>query len=295
MLDLDLDIVDIVTPTTTHAEIAKLALESGKNVLVEKPMALTSTECQDMIDAARKSGKALCVFHGLEFLRSIRKLKAIMHEEGLTPSRLRFSYFFAQPHPGFTPAWVFTKATGGILWEAMVHHVYLTQHLLGEVQSVYAIGNKYRQPVHDSLTLVLQCSGRPALMEYEWDVKETQRALQLMTTKGDRFDLDLSHDIILRKSRRSGGRWRTAYMSLSDDVRTPVVKWGQHLGHFLKTGSYLKGLPMEEAYFGLIGRFLSFVGGKEPSPPTTAAEGLQAVRTLEAAGKSIETGLVQPL
>jgi len=47
MLDLDLDLVDIITPTTSHAEIAKAALESGKNVLVEKPMALTSKECRD--------------------------------------------------------------------------------------------------------------------------------------------------------------------------------------------------------------------------------------------------------
>ena len=97
LVGMDLDLVDIVTPTTTHAEIAKLALESGKDVLVEKPMALTSVECQDMIDAARKSGRTLCVAHCLKFLNSIKRTKDALDAEGLTPSRVRFSYFFAQP------------------------------------------------------------------------------------------------------------------------------------------------------------------------------------------------------
>jgi len=59
MLDLDLDLVDIVTPNPSHAKLAELALEFGRNVLVEKPMVLTSEECHLMIDAAKKSGRTL--------------------------------------------------------------------------------------------------------------------------------------------------------------------------------------------------------------------------------------------
>ena len=295
MLDLDLDLVDIVTPTTTHKEIAKLALESGKDVLVEKPMALTSVDCEEMINVAKKSGRTLCVFHGLKFLDSIKKTKATLDKEGLSPSRVRFSYFFAQPYPGFTPAWVFKEEAGGILWEALVHHIYLIEHFLGKSQTVYAIANKFRKPVHDSLTLILHSNGRPAICEYEWEAKETQRMFQLMTTTGDRFDLDLSHDFLRRKSRKSGNRWRTAYMSLSDDFSGPVVKWGQHIGNFLKARSYQKGLPMEKSYFALIGQFLSFIAGEAPNPPTTPEEGLQTIKVLEAARKSIETGMIQSL
>jgi predicted dehydrogenase len=63
MLDLDLDLVDIVTPTSTHSDLAMRALESGHNVLVEKPMALTSRECLNMINAARRNNMTLCVCH----------------------------------------------------------------------------------------------------------------------------------------------------------------------------------------------------------------------------------------
>jgi len=235
----------------------------------------------------------LCVFHGLKFLDSVQKTKTILDAEELKVARARFSYFFAQPHSDFTPAWVFLEETGGILWEAMVHHVYLLEHFLGKTQSVYAIAEKVRKPVHDSLTLILNSQGRPGIAEYEWNVKETQRTVQLMTTAGDRFDIDLSHDFVRRKSRQSGGRWKTAYMSLTDDVSTPILKWSHHVGHFLKTHSYNQGLPMEKAYFKVIGQLVSHLRGLNPSPPVAAEEGLESLLVLEAARRSLKSRRVE--
>jgi predicted dehydrogenase len=291
LTEMDLDLIDIITPTTTHAEIAITALEAGKNVLVEKPMALSSRECEAMKAAADKSGKSLCVYHGLCFLRSIKKLKETLMRDPLTPSRMRFSYFFAQPHQGFTQTWVFSEETGGVLWEAMVHHVYLSQFLMGNAQRVYAVANKLRQPVPDSLTLIIQSSSsKPTICEYEWNVKETQRIMQLMTTAGDRFDIDVSHDLLLRKSRRVGDRWRSARLSLYDDLSMPFVRWGTHLGRMLASGSMKKTLAMDVACFALIGEVISFIAGEIQSQPTTPDEGISAIRTLEAAQRSIATG-----
>ena len=50
----DIDVVDIITPNDTHAEIAIDALAHGKHVLCEKPMAVTVPECEEMIAAARQ-------------------------------------------------------------------------------------------------------------------------------------------------------------------------------------------------------------------------------------------------
>jgi predicted dehydrogenase len=293
MLELDLDLVDVITPTLSHTQIVKDALQSGKNVLVEKPMARTAEECRQMIATAKDNSRTLCVFHGLEFLDSIRNTRAILRSEGLNVSRLRFSYFFAQPHSGFTPSWVFEEATGGILWEALVHHVYLSLFFLGLPESVYAIVNKYRSAVPDSLTLVFRTHDAPTLCEYEWNAKETQRTFQVLTTAGDRFDLDLSHDFMRRRSRASGDRWRTARLSLSDDLGDPVRKWSRHVGSFLRTMSYSRGLPMEKAYYRLIGQLIAYLQGQASAPPTTAEEGLQSIAVLEAAAKSIQTGNVE--
>ena len=60
----DIDLVVIATaPPTTHRDLALLALEHGKHVVVEKPMAATSGECSEMIDAARCAGTVLAVHH----------------------------------------------------------------------------------------------------------------------------------------------------------------------------------------------------------------------------------------
>src|SRR5206468_8532201 len=61
----DLDAVSVCTPNGLHAENTIVALEAGKHVIVEKPMAMNAKEAQKMIDAAKKSGKELVV--GFQF------------------------------------------------------------------------------------------------------------------------------------------------------------------------------------------------------------------------------------
>ncbi|WP_442752385.1 Gfo/Idh/MocA family protein, partial [Bacillus wiedmannii] len=55
----EVDAVCICTPNKFHAEISIAALQAGKHVLCEKPMALTATECEQMIESAKNSGKKL--------------------------------------------------------------------------------------------------------------------------------------------------------------------------------------------------------------------------------------------
>ena len=61
MLDLDLDGVSVATPDACHAEIACKAAERGRHVLVEKPLATTLEECENMIAAAKQAGVLLMV------------------------------------------------------------------------------------------------------------------------------------------------------------------------------------------------------------------------------------------
>jgi predicted dehydrogenase len=62
-----LDAIDICLPTDLHAEVAVAALESGKHVLCEKPMALTLADCERMIAASEKSGRVLMIAQVLRF------------------------------------------------------------------------------------------------------------------------------------------------------------------------------------------------------------------------------------
>ena len=65
--DPDLDLVDICLPPFLHADAAILALRAGKHVFCEKPMSLTTGECQRMVEAAQASGKQIFIGHVLPF------------------------------------------------------------------------------------------------------------------------------------------------------------------------------------------------------------------------------------
>lgn len=65
--DPNVQIVDICTPTPQHAPLAITALRAGKHVVLEKPMALTIRECEEIEQAVRESGRQLMVGHCLRF------------------------------------------------------------------------------------------------------------------------------------------------------------------------------------------------------------------------------------
>ena len=129
MLKLDLDLVDIVTPTPSHAPLSQLALEAGIDTLVEKPMATSSKECLDMIRAAKKSGRTLSVVHNKLFFDSVSKTKKTIEDERLSVSRMRFSQY-AKHMRGTPDSWKTYEKYGGILWEAMVHPIYIIEYFL---------------------------------------------------------------------------------------------------------------------------------------------------------------------
>jgi predicted dehydrogenase len=65
--DPQVDLVDITLPNSLHADVAVRALEAGKHVLCEKPMAMTLADCERMVAAAKKANRLLMVAHVLPF------------------------------------------------------------------------------------------------------------------------------------------------------------------------------------------------------------------------------------
>lgn len=67
LADPNVDLVDLTLPNALHADITIRALEAGKHVLCEKPMALTLADCERMVAAAKKANRLLMVAHVLPF------------------------------------------------------------------------------------------------------------------------------------------------------------------------------------------------------------------------------------
>jgi predicted dehydrogenase len=290
MLRLGLDLIDIVTPTNTHSELATLALESGHNVLIEKPMATGSTECQKMIDAARKNGRALCVTHNKRFYSAIRASRSAVEKEELTPSRVSITHFYPTLYPELRPSWILTEQSGGVLWDSLVHDAYLTEYFLGETVTVHTFANKLKEAVFDSITLVLRNADKIAVCQTEWNAKEPVEILELLTREGDRFTVNLPHDLLLRKSRKYKNRSTTVLRTVYDDVHDPYLRWSAHLGRLMLGGSYEAAFPFERTFLVLIGEYVSYLTGLSPAPPVTGDEGLRSIKILEAARESIRSG-----
>lgn len=79
----DLDIIDICLPTYLHADTTVRALDAGKHVLCEKPMAMSVEDADRMIDARDRSGKRLMIAHCIRFWPEYAKLKEIVDSGAL--------------------------------------------------------------------------------------------------------------------------------------------------------------------------------------------------------------------
>jgi len=74
-----IDAVAIITPVWTHFELAKAALQNGKHVFVEKPLAATSRQAEELIEVAEKHSLILMVDHTFLFTGAVRKIRQLIH------------------------------------------------------------------------------------------------------------------------------------------------------------------------------------------------------------------------
>jgi predicted dehydrogenase len=136
----DFDMADICLPSYLHKEYTERLLRAGKHVLCEKPMALSSADCADMIKAARECNRKLMVGQCLRFEPLYLFLKEAI--ENNTFGRLKAAYFYrlsSPPHWGFEGWYRDTKRSGGAIMDLHIHDVDMVRFLFGEPGAVSAI------------------------------------------------------------------------------------------------------------------------------------------------------------
>jgi UDP-N-acetyl-2-amino-2-deoxyglucuronate dehydrogenase len=139
LADKSIDAVVIATPDSTHLPLAEQALAAGKDVLLQKPMAMNSDECRKIIKAAAESDACLTVSFMHRYFPEIRWLRERIAENtfGRVHSvRIRN----ATPGAGWSD-WFYdaSKVAGGVVMQLGVHGIDLLQHLFGPLQSVAAM------------------------------------------------------------------------------------------------------------------------------------------------------------
>jgi predicted dehydrogenase len=191
------DVVGVViaTPAETHYDLVRRALEAGKDVFVEKPMALTATEGADLVQLAEDRGRILMVGHVLEYHPAIRRLTELIHQGELGNVRYIYSNRLSLGK---------IRREENILWSFAPHDVAVILRLVGSLPfQVVATGGSYVQPnIADvTVTNLLFDNGVRAHIHVSWlhPFKE-QRLVVIGNRKMASYD-DVSKKLVLYDQR----------------------------------------------------------------------------------------------
>lgn len=145
----DIDAVCICTPSGTHAPLAIEALNAGKHVVLEKPMALNTAQCDEVIAAAERTHTRITVISQLRTSPDIIRAKELLQSGALGKiimCQLHMCYY--RPDTYYIGSWRGTKKMdgGGALMNQGIHGVDLLRHLMGPVKQLSSV---VRTLLHD--------------------------------------------------------------------------------------------------------------------------------------------------
>lgn len=252
------DVVDVVTPTPTHLDIVRAALEAGCDVICEKPLARTAADARELADCAAATGSRLFPAHVVRYFPEYLALKrAVDRGEAGRLAVLRFLRSGSFPASGW---FADLEASGGVIMDQMIHDLDQARLLAGPVRSISALRTRssrdgHRLEVgHVNLThtsgAISQCSG-------VWGPPSLTFSTEYAVT-GDVGTL--------RHSSLDGGGGGAGLEDDSSDVLDPYGPYTAQLREF----------------------FAAMTGG--PAPRVSVEDGVEAVRIAEAALESVATG-----
>jgi len=145
--DPNIDVIDITSPNHLHHQMALAAINAGKHVYCEKPLAVTESEAREMAEAARRAGvKTMVAFNNIKTPAAQLAKQLIERGEIGTPVRFRGTFdqgFYNDPELPWS--WRCSKelAGSGSLGDLGAHTLSVAQYLMGGVKEVCASGQTH--------------------------------------------------------------------------------------------------------------------------------------------------------
>lgn len=256
----DVDAVVVATPTVTHAPLAARALEAGKHVLVEKPVATRLVDAVALDELAQRRGLTLMVGHVYLFHPAVEAVKAELDSARLGEVR---TLCFERTNLG--PV----RADVDAAWDLAAHDLSIAFEWLGEEPvAVSAVGVAVLKPGRaDAVTATLRyASGKTVALQVSWLLPtKTRRATVVGSRAMLRFQESGGEATVRRFERRVDGD------VVRDGPEVPV------------------GFPGDEPLRREVEHFLSCVEtGRRPK--SDGARAAEVVRVLEAMSRSMAAG-----
>jgi UDP-N-acetylglucosamine 3-dehydrogenase len=178
--DPDVEAVVVATPTALHFAVARDALEAGKHVLVEKPMAATVDEARELVRLARKHGRTLAVGHVERHNPVVRWMKDKL-ASGAFGDVIAIQSRRLSPHPE-------RVRDVGVVLDLGIHDLDVLCHLAGRSPAgVYALAGKHRggPGLEDHASILADFAGGPkGFVELSWLTPNKVRTLSLTCSSG---------------------------------------------------------------------------------------------------------------
>jgi predicted dehydrogenase len=272
----DITAVIITSPQSVHAEQTKLAARYGKHVLVEKPMATSSAECQAMIDACKAAGVKLSVIKPWRYRGATRGLYESMQRGDIGEVRMATLWWLYPRVPFIGKEWFRNPNEGGLFLDAGSHCFDYLRWIAGaEPVRLFAHLANYNgdgETPRSSMTTVVFANGVMGHLWLTYEVpspgwEHTDFRARVVGSSGE---LDTHGYGALQLGREDA--WETLYeQAPMDYINRPM--------EFVRL----------EGFVAMVQDFVDALrDGREPS--VTGHDGLMAVALVEAGYKSSASG-----
>jgi UDP-N-acetylglucosamine 3-dehydrogenase len=174
------DGVDIVTPADSHLTLCQECFKKGKDVFVEKPIALTSAEAKEMISQADKGGLILQVGHIYRYHPASSKIKGFIEEGRLGTVQYAYGHFMGFKRP---------RTDVGVTQTDAIHYFDLFNYIFdGPPQAVRAVVRHYLNlPLDDTSISILEYGEKIAFVEAGYMPPENRRDISIIGDRGSLY------------------------------------------------------------------------------------------------------------
>lgn len=163
LADVGVDAATVATPSPTHEEVGTTLLEAGIDLLIEKPLALSSAEAWNIVDVAETNDCTLGVGHIFRYHPALNELKRRIDRGELG----RIKYLNTNRFSFRAP-----RSTTGVLYSLAVHDVDIYQFLLErQPETIYCnMDDAVREGIDETATLVLEYGDATGVINCSWQV-----------------------------------------------------------------------------------------------------------------------------
>ncbi|MBS4197412.1 Gfo/Idh/MocA family protein [Lederbergia citri] len=253
----DVDVIDICTPTHTHAALVMEAANHKKHVICEKPLALTSEEAEDIIKVCAENNVQLLVGQTLRFFPEYANARVQVKNGAIgNPGVMRLSR--GVPHPAKDSWYTDESKSGGLFMDLGVHDLDWVLWTFGDVERVMAKRVK-RSGLEYGFINLKMTDGTIVHVELSWAETKFKASFELT---GDKGMITYNHD----DSNPLAVQFRS-----DENVQLP------------------RNILEKDPYQRQLEHFVKCISG-EAQPIITAVDALKVTKVVEAAIKSANEG-----